>query len=414
MTPLLECHIISGDALLKCLPQFTADLSLARTLVLTDQIQNSPDTVLAFAVDEKSSRSESLALAVIGLPTPITATSMAGTGKTLDAEVSFHSAPVTPAVVFHVSFRNESRSSTSDQPQASCIAECLWDEIEKEMQMRHIECLQWFLEPFETGTLENPQQFSSAKEQSELVSEPWVKHFRFQFLANLQHFDILLSSAKESASHNNIHVPDDTCDTADSNPNNRCDLNVRVSDSQLISESPNTPSALTFEPLDWKSPTCLRDFAELVKSTYEDTLDCPKFGSEQSAEKTLSSYQKNGTFNQNEWYTVRQIDSDLPIGCLILGSIFSTNQRISTDPSHDGDGITELVYMGLKKGFRGKGFGKYLLAFANRQASRHSHGRMIVAVDQQNRPATQLYSKSGMRCVFRESVWTRSIDPPTG
>jgi len=168
----------------------------------------------------------------------------------------------------------------------------------------------------------------------------------------------------------------------------------------------------------------LDDFAGLVQRTYQDSLDCPGFAEFRTARQLLDSYQQSPTYCSDGWHRVHRADS--PTGGR-TDSTKSTPTRPLTSPppsaavgalilalhDHaDASSVAELTYMGITPEHRGSGLGGDLLNLAIRWAADRGCGRLVLAVDVDNRPAVDLYVGRGFRPVFRESVWGRKIQNP--
>jgi len=114
--------------------------------------------------------------------------------------------------------------------------------------------------------------------------------------------------------------------------------------------------------------------------TYVGSLDCPALNGVRASDDVLAGYREQGTLVSSCWYFIQQQDSD--IGALILSK-------------HVESESWELVYMGLVPEARGAGFGQQIIEFAMWQAGRGGAKRLVLAVDEANQPAIDMYQRAG-------------------
>lgn len=124
----------------------------------------------------------------------------------------------------------------------------------------------------------------------------------------------------------------------------------------------------------------------LLRSTYEDSLDCPGLSALRHEKDILDGHRRGGNFDPQLW-TVMQING-VNAGVAIL----------NRTPAAD---CIEVTYFGLAKHARGKGFGAHLLDHALCLAAKHSERSIMLAVDERNSPALRLYVSRGFRVISR-------------
>ena len=183
----------------------------------------------------------------------------------------------------------------------------------------------------------------------------------------------------------------------------------------------------------WNSDT----FESLVSHTYQDTLDCPELSKYRTASQTLQSYQNVDSYDPSRWYfVVSRDDRSTAIGCVMM----ATHRDHSGKPNGEGKRAptSELVYMALVPEKRGKGLGRPLVQLAlseptTRFAPTLNDGslsdsslssdslstgsnseetrspQIVLAVDQQNTRARELYFDAGLRPLLLEKVWGKSV-----
>jgi ribosomal protein S18 acetylase RimI-like enzyme len=146
---------------------------------------------------------------------------------------------------------------------------------------------------------------------------------------------------------------------------------------------------LEFEP--WASAQ-QRRLAAIVEATYAETLDCPAVNGVRDVEDVLAGYGVAGAADPRRWLIVRHDAAD--VGCLILADY----------PQHD---TWELVYMGVVRGARGRGWGGQIARHAQWLARLSGRSRLVLAVDAQNEPALAMYAAAGFQAWDRRAVYGR-------
>jgi ribosomal protein S18 acetylase RimI-like enzyme len=138
-------------------------------------------------------------------------------------------------------------------------------------------------------------------------------------------------------------------------------------------------------------------FGELLQRTYVDSQDCPRLNGVRDPADILAGYREQGTFQAERWFTVQHDDRD--IGALIL-------------TVHEDTGNWELVYMGLVPEARGAGLGREILEFGMWQAKQGGAERLVLAVDQSNQPALDMYQQAGFNAWDYRTVYARMTRQP--
>lgn len=122
----------------------------------------------------------------------------------------------------------------------------------------------------------------------------------------------------------------------------------------------------------------------LLEASYEETLDCPELVGARSIADVIASHRASGSYDPRLWQVAR-IDG-VDAGCVLL----SPHQALSS---------CEIVYLGVRLGFRRRGVGSLLLRRAVDLARQRRLGRLHVAMDERNVAAAAAYA----RFAFRES-----------
>lgn len=128
---------------------------------------------------------------------------------------------------------------------------------------------------------------------------------------------------------------------------------------------------------------------DVLESTYEGTLDCPRLNGVRWGEDVLETYRWTGEFDPGDWMLARRDGTD--IGCLLLAN-------------HAADDHLELIYFGLVPQARGQGYGRELLSHALWRARLLRRRRLVLSVDAANEPAIALYASAGFVAWDRRAV----------
>jgi GNAT superfamily N-acetyltransferase len=155
-----------------------------------------------------------------------------------------------------------------------------------------------------------------------------------------------------------------------------------------------------------------KSFVTLVNSTYSGTFDCPALAEHRTAQETLNGYRTAAAFDPTGWFRVVRSEGSIrsecagmqtTVGCVILGYHPPPPDQCETP------GVVEIVYMGIIPSARGLGLGKDLVEHAFAVARSHSADRLILAVDQKNKPARRIYEAAGLSPMLSEMVWVKSL-----
>jgi len=347
------------------LPRIVENLSLHRGLRLADEIDaciagRKPDELLSIIVHAEHDPSLILATAILSIPTP--------TEVCHPISPDEHRKPNPPdtqpirqaalpvrrlAEVLHAaSFPN-----TSDYL-ISHASQLLKDRIKSELIKREIQQIRWITEPTNRGY---PTQLG-------LMHLSTVQHMRLQ-MGRRHH---------ENLGRENFNL-------GDSN------------DVMLSSQETSSPSRphLHLQPVSWDSKEGLVEYFGLVEKTYSDSEDSPGFAAFNSSAQTLNDYRASPSFDPQGWFSLHESDQGKPIACIILSM-----------PSRR---TLELVYLGVIPSHRRTGIGRHALDLAITLACDKGVEQMVLAVDETNEAALQLYRQTGFQKTDRESVWMNEV-----
>jgi mycothiol synthase len=161
----------------------------------------------------------------------------------------------------------------------------------------------------------------------------------------------------------------------------------------LTLERANFPNrmktSLSFKPHADQHPERL---GSMIARSYDGTLDCPELNELRSPAETISGYKVQGQFLSGNWYLAAVNGVD--VGCLILAE------------HPPGDNL-ELIYMGVVPEARGHGYGEQIVRYAIEQSRASQAKRLVLAVDERNRPAMEMYRSVGFVMWDRRTVYGR-------
>ncbi len=123
-----------------------------------------------------------------------------------------------------------------------------------------------------------------------------------------------------------------------------------------------------------------RQFADLIRSTYEGSRDCPVLGALRAIDDVIAGHRAAGLFAPHRWRLL--CVDDQAAGCVLL----------SQNPLRP---VLELVYMGVAPAFRGRGIGRHILNAGLQIAREDGFASVTLAVDRDNEPAKRLYASTG-------------------
>ena len=148
---------------------------------------------------------------------------------------------------------------------------------------------------------------------------------------------------------------------------------------------------LEFVPMTTGDGLEFERMVELVRETYQNSCDFPRLVGITPTNEVLRGYQRDSVFHPELWFFIRYGSTE--IGVLLL-----------TDQSDD---QMELIYMGLGKPYRGRGFAKEIVAKALDTAKRWNRPLLLTAVDEQNTAAIRAYLIQGFVAWDRKKVFAR-------
>lgn len=152
---------------------------------------------------------------------------------------------------------------------------------------------------------------------------------------------------------------------------------------EIAEESPTT--SLIFEP---HVPPFTGEFRSVLLATHHQTDDCPELYQNRTEGELIAGFDEPP--EETSWYLAK-FSSEL-IGVLML-------------TTGDNEGEAELAYLGVVPGYRGRGFGRQLVAYARAVAAHRGARALTVSVDIRNSAALKLYARHGFVQTTRREVW---------
>lgn len=151
-----------------------------------------------------------------------------------------------------------------------------------------------------------------------------------------------------------------------------------------------------FELYHWSEANRDR-FACAILASYEQTQDCPRLRGVREIDDILAGHLNTGVHHPHMWYAVYERDE--PVAVMLLNET----------PAND---AYELVYLGVSQPYRGRGIARRLLEHGLWQVRQRGRGKLILAVDENNRPAHRLYRELGFEITARRRAMIRVLDEP--
>lgn len=137
------------------------------------------------------------------------------------------------------------------------------------------------------------------------------------------------------------------------------------------------------------------EFAELIKATYIDSMDCPGLSALRDIDDVIAGHKGAGRFSPQRWLLLKCEKKSA--GCILL----------SENPIRP---VLEIVYMGIHPDFRRQSLGHRILDHAIHLGHRDGFQAITLAVDSRNHVADRLYRSTGFRQTHRRRALIRPLD----
>lgn len=175
-------------------------------------------------------------------------------------------------------------------------------------------------------------------------------------------------------------------------------LNYMSASTQTVLKAPMADDAAlaSFIHVAALAPERLEKVFEEIEKT---SLDCPELQGTLTAQEALQGFYRQDVHTPTHWYLVRCEGEDA--GVLLLAP-------------HPEFLNWELMYMGLVPAWRGRGLATQVVNEAIRRAKAAGMEEVILAVDERNTPARQLYERFGfgLRVTCVVHAWMQKSEQP--
>lgn len=171
----------------------------------------------------------------------------------------------------------------------------------------------------------------------------------------------------------------------------RLDYMERTNAARPSAASRELPEGFTMERWNPRDDALLMD---LLRRTFEGTLDCPGLADMRTDRDILEGHLANGDGDTSMWSILRL--RGRPAGAMLLSPCGASES-------------VDLIYLGLVPEARAMGVGSVMLALGLEQASRWPARLVQLAVDIANVPAVRLYQHAGFVARQQREAWVRSL-----
>lgn len=149
--------------------------------------------------------------------------------------------------------------------------------------------------------------------------------------------------------------------------------------------------ALTWPTYD---PSARGLLAEVIADTYVDSSDCPALLGLRTMDEVIDAHIASGICRHDLWLLPADAEGRC-VGCVLVNQVAGQPQA------------ADVVYLGVRPPWRGRGVGRAMLRQAARRAAGAGMRTMYLAVDAENAPAVSLYAGEGFLEIDRKDVYVR-------
>ncbi len=131
-------------------------------------------------------------------------------------------------------------------------------------------------------------------------------------------------------------------------------------------------------------------FHETLLRTYAGTLDCPELNGVRTVEEIIAGHRGQGNFDPARWWLL--FDHETVVGVVLMAEVPEL-------------AAWDLTYLGIVPEARRRGYGRLLVQLVLAAARAAEVDRLIVAVDDRNLPACNLYRNLGFEEYDRREIY---------
>ena len=135
-------------------------------------------------------------------------------------------------------------------------------------------------------------------------------------------------------------------------------------------------------------------FHQTLLRTYEATLDCPEVNDVRNIEEIITGHQSQGRYDPECWWLASH--EGRPAGVLLLADVPDLQSW-------------DLLYVGVTREARRKGFGRELTRKALWEARAADAPQLTLSVDARNQPALQMYESVGFERYDQREVFLKIL-----
>jgi ribosomal protein S18 acetylase RimI-like enzyme len=160
-------------------------------------------------------------------------------------------------------------------------------------------------------------------------------------------------------------------------------------DLKILSDLLGEPDRLEYQPY---SSCAKTQFNQTLLRTYESTQDCPEVNGVRGIEEVIAGHKNQGRHDPNTWWLA--FHRGQPIGVLMIAEMPDMKSW-------------ELLYVGVVREARGKGFGRELVLRGLLEARALEAPQLTLSVDARNQVALKLYKNAGFEAYDQRDVYLR-------
>jgi mycothiol synthase len=138
-------------------------------------------------------------------------------------------------------------------------------------------------------------------------------------------------------------------------------------------------------------------FQATLLRTYQETLDCPELNGIRTVDEIIAGHQAQGVFRPERWLLAWKAAQ--PVAVAMLAEIPDL-------------GAWDLSYLGVVPEARRRGLGRELATLVLHLAKKSGAPKVLLAVDERNQPAIQLYQELGFLSLENRDIYLYFWDRP--